>query len=104
MPSRTGDSLRLDMSSLDTTASPPIHRDETVQISLLRAFAGGYLDAYAWIIHDVMANAQADRQLGLALGARDSWRVGPSHSAHSSDGRIHGGHRRCLMVSPPHSR
>jgi uncharacterized membrane protein YoaK (UPF0700 family) len=47
-----------DMSSLDIAASPPIHRDETVQISLLLAFAGGYLDAYTWIIHGVMANAQ----------------------------------------------
>ncbi|QHO77342.1 DUF1275 family protein [Bradyrhizobium sp. CCBAU 051011] len=46
------------MSSLGIAASPPIRRDETVQISLLLAFAGGYLDAYTWIIHDVMANAQ----------------------------------------------
>jgi hypothetical protein len=30
------------MSSLDIAASPPIRRDETVQISLLLAFAGGY--------------------------------------------------------------
>jgi uncharacterized membrane protein YoaK (UPF0700 family) len=46
------------MSSLDIAASPPIRRDETVQISLLLAFTGGYLDAYTWIIHGVMANAQ----------------------------------------------
>lgn len=46
------------MSSLDIAASSPIRRDETVQISLLLAFAGGYLDAYTWIIHGVMANAQ----------------------------------------------
>src|SRR5882724_4433009 len=58
MAVRTRDSLRLDMSSLDIAASPPIRRDETVQISLLLAFAGGYLDAYTWIIHGVMANAQ----------------------------------------------
>jgi uncharacterized membrane protein YoaK (UPF0700 family) len=45
------DSLRLDMSSLDIAASPAIRRDETVQIALLLAFAGGYLDAYTWIIH-----------------------------------------------------
>src|SRR2546423_9469545 len=50
--------MRLDMSSLDIAASPPIRRDETVQISLLLAFAGGYLDAYTWIVHGVMANAQ----------------------------------------------
>ena len=46
------------MSSLDIAASPPTRRDETVQISLLLAFAGGYLDAYTWIVHGVMANAQ----------------------------------------------
>jgi uncharacterized membrane protein YoaK (UPF0700 family) len=46
------------MSSLEIAASPPIRRDETVQIALLLAFAGGYLDAYTWIIHGVMANAQ----------------------------------------------
>ena len=46
------------MSSLDIAASPPIRRDETVQISLLLAFAGGYLDAYTWIIHGVMVDAQ----------------------------------------------
>jgi uncharacterized membrane protein YoaK (UPF0700 family) len=43
---------------LDIAASPPLRRDETVQIALLLAFAGGYLDAYTWIIHGVMANAQ----------------------------------------------
>jgi uncharacterized membrane protein YoaK (UPF0700 family) len=46
------------MSSLGIAASPPIRRDETVQISLLLAFTGGYLDAYTWIVHGVMANAQ----------------------------------------------
>ena len=46
------------MSSLDIAASPPIRRDETVQIALLLAFTGGYIDAYTWIIHGVMANAQ----------------------------------------------
>ncbi|ABE61739.1 protein of unknown function DUF1275 [Nitrobacter hamburgensis X14] len=46
------------MSSLDVAASSPRRGDETVQISLLLAFAGGYLDAYTWIIHGVMANAQ----------------------------------------------
>jgi uncharacterized membrane protein YoaK (UPF0700 family) len=46
------------MSSLDIAASPPIRRDQTVQIALLLAFAGGYIDAYTWIIHGVMVNAQ----------------------------------------------
>jgi hypothetical protein len=48
----------VDMSSLDIAASPPIRRDETVQIALLLALVGGYLDAFTWIIHGVMANAQ----------------------------------------------
>jgi uncharacterized membrane protein YoaK (UPF0700 family) len=48
----------LDMSSLDNAASPRIHRDEAVEVALLLAFAGGCLDAYTWIIHGVMANAQ----------------------------------------------
>jgi len=39
-------------------ASGAIRRDETVGIVLLLAFAGGYIDAYTWIIHGVMANAQ----------------------------------------------
>jgi hypothetical protein len=49
-PNGTRDSMRLDMSSLDIAASPPIRRDETVQISLLLAFTRGYLDAYTWTI------------------------------------------------------
>jgi uncharacterized membrane protein YoaK (UPF0700 family) len=64
------------MSSLDIAASPPIRRDETVQVSLLLAFAGGYLDAYAWIIHGVIANAQTAKLVllwvhgvGAAVGA-----------------------------------
>jgi hypothetical protein len=61
-PYWTRDSLRLDMSSLDIAANPPIRRDETVQISQPLAFAGGNLDAYTWIIHGVMANAQTANQ------------------------------------------
>ncbi|MCP3394787.1 DUF1275 domain-containing protein [Bradyrhizobium sp. CCGB12] len=45
------------MSTLDVAAGS-IRRDETVEIVLLLAFAGGYIDAYTWIIHGVMANAQ----------------------------------------------
>ncbi|WP_445216893.1 YoaK family protein [Bradyrhizobium sp. Pa8] len=45
------------MSTLDVAAGT-IRRDETVEIVLLLAFAGGYIDAYTWIIHGVMANAQ----------------------------------------------
>ncbi|KJC37696.1 membrane protein [Bradyrhizobium sp. LTSP849] len=45
------------MSTLEVAAGA-IRRDETVEIVLLLAFAGGYIDAYTWIIHGVMANAQ----------------------------------------------
>jgi len=66
--------MRLDMSSLDIAASPPIRRDETVQISLLLAFAGGYLDAYTWIVHGVMANAQtANLVLLWVYGTVGEW-------------------------------
>jgi uncharacterized membrane protein YoaK (UPF0700 family) len=66
--------MRLDMSSLDIAASPPIRRDETVQISLLLAFAGGYLDAYTWIVHGVMANAQtANLVLLWVYGTAGDW-------------------------------
>ncbi|MFB6416161.1 MULTISPECIES: YoaK family protein [Bradyrhizobium] len=44
--------------SMMEVASGAIRRDETVEIVLLLAFAGGYIDAYTWIIHGVMANAQ----------------------------------------------
>jgi uncharacterized membrane protein YoaK (UPF0700 family) len=74
MAVRTRDSLRLDMSSLDIAASPPIRRDETVQISLLLAFTGGYLDAYTWIVHGVMANAQtANLVLLWVHGTAGEW-------------------------------
>lgn len=39
-------------------AADAIRRDETVEIVLLLAFAGGFIDAYTWIIHGVLANAQ----------------------------------------------
>ena len=39
-------------------AAGAIRRDETVEIVLLLAFAGGFIDAYTWIIHGVLANAQ----------------------------------------------
>src|SRR3981189_3615737 len=62
------------MSSLDIAASPSIRRDETVQISLLLAFAGGYLDAYTWIVHGVMANAQtANLVLLWVYGTVGEW-------------------------------
>jgi len=74
-----GESLRADMSSLDIVASPAIRRDETVPIALLLAFTGGYLDAYTWIIHGVMANAQtANLVLLWVYGTAGEW----SRAAH----------------------
>jgi uncharacterized membrane protein YoaK (UPF0700 family) len=62
------------MSSLNIAASPPIRRDETVQISLLLAFTGGYLDARSWTIHGVTANAQtANLVLLWVHGAAGHW-------------------------------
>lgn len=45
------------MSTLEVAAGA-MRGDETLEIVLLLAFAGGFVDAYAWIIHGVMANAQ----------------------------------------------
>lgn len=39
-------------------ADPPVRREEILAVALLLAFAGGYLDAYTWITHGVLANAQ----------------------------------------------
>ena len=40
-----------------TQASSP--RDEALYIAGMLAFTGGYLEAYAWIVHRVFANAQS---------------------------------------------
>lgn len=62
------------MSSLDIAASPTLRRDETVPVALLLAFAAGFLDAYAWIIHGVMANAQTANLVFLwVYGAAGNW-------------------------------
>ena len=51
-----------------------MRRDETVQVALLLAFTGGYLDAYTWIIHGVMANGQtANLVLLLVYGSAGHW-------------------------------
>ncbi|MCP1764126.1 uncharacterized membrane protein YoaK (UPF0700 family) [Bradyrhizobium japonicum] len=61
------------MSTLDVVADA-VRRDETVEIVLLLAFAGGYLDAYTWIIHGVMANAQtANLVLLWVHGGEGDW-------------------------------
>lgn len=68
------DSLRLDMTSIDIAAGPPMRREETVQVALLLAFTGGYIDAYTWIIHGVMANAQtANLVLLWVYGSAGKW-------------------------------
>lgn len=46
------------MSTVGIAAASSTRRDETVSVALLLAFTGGYLDAYTWIVHGVMANAQ----------------------------------------------
>jgi uncharacterized membrane protein YoaK (UPF0700 family) len=35
-----------------------VHREETLLVAALLALAGGYLDAYTWIVHGAFANAQ----------------------------------------------
>jgi uncharacterized membrane protein YoaK (UPF0700 family) len=57
------------MSSIDIATGRPLRRDETVQIALLLAFTGGYLDAYTWIVHGVMANTQTANLVLLWVNA-----------------------------------
>lgn len=62
------------MSSQDIAAIPLPPRDEAVSIALLLALVGGYLDAYTWIIHGVMANAQtANLVLLWVYGTAGNW-------------------------------
>jgi uncharacterized membrane protein YoaK (UPF0700 family) len=62
------------MSSLDVALRPSLRREETVSVALLLAFAGGYIDAYTWIIHGVMANAQtANLVLLWVYGMAGDW-------------------------------
>ena len=59
---------------MDTAAALSISRDETVTVALLLVFTGGYLDAYTWIIHGVMANAQtANLVLLWVYGSVGNW-------------------------------
>lgn len=51
-----------------------MRRDETIEVAVLLAFAGGYIDAYSWIIHGVMANAQtANLVLLWVHGMMGNW-------------------------------
>jgi hypothetical protein len=54
--------------SLDVVANPPVRWEETLQIALLLAFAGGYLDAYAWIVHAAVGAFATKGIPLLALG------------------------------------
>jgi uncharacterized membrane protein YoaK (UPF0700 family) len=44
--------------SLQRVAEASFPRDEALYIAAMLAFTGGYLEAYAWIVHRVFANAQ----------------------------------------------
>jgi hypothetical protein len=55
------------MSTLDTAPRVSLHRDETVEVALWLAFAAGCIDAYTWMIHGVMANAQTANLVLLSV-------------------------------------
>jgi hypothetical protein len=44
-------------------------REETLPVATLLALAGGYIDAYTWITHQVFANAQTANMLSLWIHA-----------------------------------
>jgi uncharacterized membrane protein YoaK (UPF0700 family) len=44
--------------SAPPAAAPPVRREETLAVALLLAFAGGYIDAFTWTTHGILANAQ----------------------------------------------
>jgi uncharacterized membrane protein YoaK (UPF0700 family) len=48
---------------------PPLRREETLQVALPLALAGGYIDAYCWIVHHTMANAQTANMVFLWVNA-----------------------------------
>ena len=39
-------------------ATPPERPEEGFLVALVLGFAGGYIDAYTWITHGLLANAQ----------------------------------------------
>jgi uncharacterized membrane protein YoaK (UPF0700 family) len=45
--------------SLQQVDQASLARDEALYIAAMLAFTGGYLEAYAWIVHRVFANAQS---------------------------------------------
>ena len=46
-----------------------IHREQTLLVAVLLALAGGYLEAYTWIVHGVFANAQTANLVFLWIHA-----------------------------------
>lgn len=66
------------MSFLDVAAGAT-RRDETLEIVLLLALAGGFIDAYAWIQHGVLANAQTANLIFLWVHAMAGNWVQASH-------------------------
>jgi uncharacterized membrane protein YoaK (UPF0700 family) len=55
--------------ALDKPAPLPSRVEETLQIAVLLALAGGYLDAYTWIVHRSFANAQTANMVFLWVNA-----------------------------------
>ena len=55
--------------SLQQVAQASFPRDEALHIAGLLAFTGGYLGAYAWIVHRVFANAQSANLVFLWVNA-----------------------------------
>src|SRR5882757_8971081 len=56
-------------SGISLDAASPLRREETLQVAMLLALAGGYIDAYAWIVHRTMANAQTANMVFLWVHA-----------------------------------
>lgn len=51
-----------------------VKHEKTLTVAALLAFAGGYLDAYSWIVHRVFANAQTANLVFLWIyGASGEW-------------------------------
>jgi uncharacterized membrane protein YoaK (UPF0700 family) len=60
--------MDLDVSSKHV-AELRIRREETLLVAMLLALAGGYLEAYTWIVHGVFANAQTANLVFLWIHA-----------------------------------
>jgi uncharacterized membrane protein YoaK (UPF0700 family) len=50
-------------------ATPPERPEEGLLVALVLGFAGGYIDAYTWISHGVLANAQTANLVFLWVNA-----------------------------------